>query len=43
MEEDDEMFSCNVDPFSEEFVGRFEAQDKNKAAESDQSLQESCF
>ena len=42
-EEDDKMFSCNVDPFSEELVGRFEAQDKNKAAESDQSLQENCF
>ena len=37
-EEDDEMFSCNVDPFSEELVDRFEAQDKNEAAESDQSL-----
>ena len=43
MEEDDEMFSCNVDPFSEELVDRFEAQDQNKAAESDQSSQENCF
>ena len=42
-EEDDEMFSCNVDPFSEELVDRFEAQDKNEAAESDQSSQENCF
>ena len=43
MEEDDEMFSCNVDPFSEELVYRFEAQDENEAAESDQSSQENCF
>ena len=43
MEEDDEMFSCNIDPFSEELVYRFEAQDENKAAESDQSSQENCF
>ena len=43
MEEDDEMFPCNIDPFSEELVYRFEAQDKNEAAESDQSLQENCF
>ena len=42
-EEDDELFSCNVDPFSEELVDQFEAQDKNKAAESDQSSQENCF
>ena len=37
------MFSSNVDPFSEELVDRFEAQDENEAAESDQSLQENCF
>ena len=43
MEEDDEMFSCNVDPFSEELVDQFEAQVENEAAESDQSLQENCF
>ena len=43
MEEDDEMFSCNVDPFSEELVDRFEAQVENEAAESDQSSQENCF
>ena len=43
MEEDAEMFSCNVDPFSEEFVDRFEAQDENEAVESDQSSQENCF
>ena len=43
MEKDDEMFSCNVDPFSEELVDRFEAQDENEAAESDQSLHENCF
>ena len=43
MEEDDEMFPCNIDPFSEELVYRFEAQDENEAAESDQSLQENCF
>ena len=42
-EDDDEMFSCNVDPFSEELVDRFEAQDENEAAESDQSSQENCF
>ena len=43
MEEDDKMLSCNIDPFSEELVYRFEAQDKNQAAESDQSSQENCF
>ena len=43
MEEDDEMFPCNIDPFSEGLVYRFEAQDENKAAESDQSSQENCF
>ena len=43
MEEDDEMFPCNIDPFSEELVYRFEAQNKNEAAESNQSLQENCF
>ena len=42
-EEDDEMFSCNVDPFSEELVDRFQAQVENKTAESDQSSQENCF
>ena len=42
-EEDDEMFSCNVDPFSAELVDRFEAHVENKAAESEQSLQENCF
>ena len=42
-EEDDKMFSCNVDPFSEELVDRFEAQDENEAVEFDQSLQENCF
>ena len=34
MEKADEMFSCNVDPFSEELVDRFEAQVENEAAES---------
>ena len=43
MEEEDEMFSSNIDPFSEELVYRFEAQDKNEAAESNQSSQENCF
>ena len=43
MDEDDEMFPCNIDPFSEELVYRFEAQDENEAAESDQSSQENCF
>ena len=33
-EEDDEMFSCNVDPFSAELVDRFEAHVENKEAES---------
>ena len=42
-EEDDEMFSCNVDPFSAEFVNRFEAHVKNEAAESEHSSQENCF
>ena len=36
-EEDDKMFPCNIDPFSEEMV------DENEAAESDQSSQEDCF
>ena len=43
MEEDDEMFPCNIDPFSEEFFYQFEAQDENEAAVSNQSLQENCF
>ena len=43
MEQDDEMFPCNIGPFSEELVYQFEAQDKNEAAESDQSSQENCF
>ena len=42
-EEDDEMFSCNVDPFSAEFVNRFEAHGENEAAESEHSSQENCF
>ena len=42
-EEDDEMFSCNVDPFSAEFVNRFEAHVENEAAESEHSSQENCF
>ena len=37
MEEDDKMFPCNIDPFSEELVYQFEAQDENEAAESNQS------
>ena len=36
MEEDDKMFPRNIDPFSEELDYRFEAQDENEAAESDQ-------
>ena len=43
MEEDDEMFSCNVDPFSAELVDRFEADVENEAAESEHSSQENCF
>ena len=43
MEEDDKMFTCNNDPFSEELVYQFEAQDENEAAKSDQSSQENCF
>ena len=39
MEEDDEMLSCNIDPFSEELVYRFEGQDKNKAAEGQKKEQ----
>ena len=42
-EEDDDMFSCNVDPFSAEFVNRFEAHVENEAAESEHSSQENCF
>ena len=42
-EEDDKMFSCNVDPFSAELVDQFEAQVENEEAESDQSLQENYF
>ena len=42
-EEDDEMFSCNVDPFSAEFVNQFEAHVENEAAESEHSSQENCF
>ena len=34
MEEDDEMFPCNIDPFSEELVYRFEVQDKTKQQNS---------
>ena len=36
-EEDDEMFPCNVDPFSEDIVA------ETQAAESDQSSRENCF
>ena len=43
MEDDDEMFPCNIDPFSEELVYQFEAQDENKVAESNHSSQENCF
>ena len=43
MEEDDKMFPCNIDTFAEELVYQFEGQDKNEAAESDQSSQENCF
>ena len=43
MEEDDEMFSWNVDPFSAELVDRFEAHVENEAAESEHSSQENCF
>ena len=43
MEEDDEKFPCNIDPFSEELVYQSEAQDENEAVESDYSLQENCF
>ena len=42
-EEDDKMFSCNVDPFSAELVDQFEAHIENEAAESEQSSQENCF
>ena len=53
MEEEDEMFPCNIDPFSEELVYQFEVQDENKAAEgqnkeqakeeSDHSSQKICI
>ena len=42
-EEDDKMFSCNVDPFSAELVDRFEAHVENEGAESEHSSQENCF
>ena len=42
-EEDDEMFSCNVDPFSAELVDRFEAHVENEEVESEHSSQENCF
>ena len=42
-EEDDKMFSCNVDPFSAELVDGFEAHVENEEAESEQSSQENCF
>ena len=32
MGEDDEMFPCNIDPFSEELVYRFETQDKKQGS-----------
>ena len=31
MEVDDEMFPCNIDPFSEELVYQFEVQDKTNS------------
>ena len=40
MEEDDEMFPCNIDPFSEELVYRFEGQNENKAAEGQNKEQD---
>ena len=40
MEEDDEMFPCNNDPFSEELVYRFEGQHENKAVEGQNKEQE---
>ena len=43
MEEEDEMFPCNIDSFSEELAYQFEAQDENEAVESDESSQENCF
>ena len=43
MEEEDEMFPCNIDPLSEELVYQFEVQDENESAESDHSSQENCF
>ena len=42
-EEDDEVFSSNVDPFSAELIDRFEAHVKNEGAESEHSSQENCF
>ena len=40
MEEDDKMFPCNIDPFSEELVYQFEGQDENKAAEGQNKEQD---
>ena len=40
MEDDDEMFPCNTDPFSEELLCRFEGQDENKAAEGQNKEQD---
>ena len=42
-EEDGEMFSWNVDPFSAELVDQFKAEVENEAAESEHSSQENCF
>ena len=42
MEEDDEMFLCNIDPFSEELVYQFEVQDKDEEPEPNHSSQENC-
>ena len=40
MEEDDKMFPCNIDPFSEELVYQFEGQDGNKAVEGQNKEQD---
>ena len=33
MEEDDKILDINIDPFTEQWVQRFEEQDENKAVE----------
>ena len=40
MEEDDEIFYINIDPFTEQWVQPFEEQDKNKGVEGQSKEQD---